>query len=297
MGRYVGQTHTDLKEVFEADDEIQKVIKADTDDDTEDDDKKTDDDKIKDDDGKLIKIIPVTPVKKTKPDSKLDTDVKQTKSGDLRPVNQAVGMADRGNLRNATSLVVKQKSLNQNAFFEMMESRNQSFYGTFEIAELVARLGARVNQQMDRKIYVSAVSKLKGGSVGSHKSHQNGIDADIGYPTADRVKFPVVVEGNRNYNKRSYSIEKTYDLFKFAFKQPDIKIDRVFVDRIIIKELCQYAKAKGELAGNDKELVQTMFKKLDHYTGHGDHFHIRLKCSSADPACQDKAYFVNPGCS
>lgn len=290
LARYVGQIQTDLKDVFEADDEIQSVIKTETAESAD----TVDSDKIVDDDEKVITITPVTPVQKI--DNKLDVDVRLTKTGHVRPVNQAVGKADRGFLRNATSLAVKQKALVA-PNFEIVNTGNQHFFGTFEMAELIARLGARMKQQMDKNLIVGAISRQKGGLMSSHRSHQIGIDVDMGYPTEDRTKFPVVVGSDRSYNKRAYSIEKTYDLFKFAFKQPDIKIERLFVDRIIIRELCQFAKAKGELVGKDKALVQSLFRKMDHYKGHGDHFHLRLKCSTADPACQDKAYLVNPGCT
>ncbi len=292
-GRYVGQTeNTDLKEIFDTEDDIQKVIKED-----KDDEKDSDQSKIKDDDDKIITIKPVTPLKK-KPGSTLDVDIKQTQSGDLRPVNQAIGYADNGNLRNATSLTVKQQALDENAFFEIVNLNSKRYFGTYEMAEMIARLGARINQQMAKKLIVTAVARQRGGEAKPSKSHQAGTDADMGYPTEDNVKTPNVVDRkSRAYNKRAFSVEKTYDVIKFAFKQPDIKVDRVFVDRIIISELCRYAKAKGEFSSKDTEVVKTMFQKLQHIDGHGDHFHLRLQCSPADPACKKMTYSINGSCS
>lgn len=269
LGRYEGQTETaDLTEVFEKDDEIQTVLKVD--------DPKTKDAKI---------------------DVKVTDHIQQTKNGDLRPTNQAIGIPNAGTLRNATSMIVRQSLLNKNAFYEIVYPDRQRFYATYEMAEMITRLGLRLNEQMDKKLAVSDISKLKGGLISPHLSHQTGLDADIGYPTEDKVKFPVVVQmSTRSYNRAVYSVEKTYDLFKFAFKQPDIKIARIFVDRIIKQALCQYAKSKGEFQSEDKVLVQTMFKNIDHVSGHGDHFHIRLKCSSADPACRNREYQENNGC-
>lgn len=264
LGRYQGQTETaDLTEVFEKDDEIQSVLK----------------------------------LEEPKKEEKLPGGVQQTKSGDLRPTNQAIGMPNSGSLRNATSLVVKQSILKTNSFFEIVYPDRKRFFATYEMAEMITRLGSRLNAQMEKKLAVSDIAKLKGGLLSSHLSHQTGLDADLGYPTEDKVKFPTVVRmSNRNYDRSAYSVEKTYDLLKFAFKQPDIKIARVFVDRIIKQALCQYAKSAKEFQSADKAVVENMFRNIDHVSGHGDHFHLRLKCSSSDPACRNREYKENNGC-
>ena len=46
----------------------------------------------------------------------------------------------------------------------------------------------------------------------------------------------------------------------------------------------------------DKAIVDHMFKNMEHISGHGDHFHIRLKCSQADPACRNRENEVMNGC-
>ena len=284
LGRYKGQAETaDLQEIFENDKDIQDTFK-------------------KPEAEVKTEIVPPKVEKEKKEEEKpeikvITPNVQQTKTGDLRPTNQAIGLPNNGKLRNATSLMTRKLSLDKNAFFDIVFPASQSFYGTYEMAEIITRLGARFNQLLGKKIAVSAISKIKGGLSRPHRSHQNGLDVDMGYPTESSTRFPIVVQmKTRSYANKSYSVEKTYELFKYAFQQTDIKVDRIFSDRKIIQSLCAYAKSKGELTGKDSALVTRMFKNIDHFQGHGSDFHLRLKCSAADPACQEKIYLQNKGC-
>ncbi len=241
-------------------------------------------------------IAPAT--KEPKKDKDLTKDLKQTSDGDIRQVNQSVGFPDNGRLRNSTNVFTKQQGLRNKAFFEVVNPGRNRHFSTYEMADMISRLGENIVQIFNKKLYVGNISQNKGGHLPPHVSHQIGLDADLGYPaTQDGVKFPVVVQmKSRQYNPSSYSVAKTYELLKFAFKQDDIKVDRIFTDRIIKKALCDYAIKSGEFASKDKELVQNLFQSMDHVDGHGDHFHVRLKCSSYDPGCRQKIYTVNKGC-
>ncbi|MBC7419563.1 MAG: penicillin-insensitive murein endopeptidase [Bdellovibrio sp.] len=242
----------------------------------------------------------------------INKDFKQI-GGEIRQINQSVGYADNGKLRNATSVLVRQQSLavNNQAFFEVKTPANNNHYATYEMAKMIELLGSRMNTALARKLYVGSISFKNGGKISPHLSHQVGIDADLGYPTTlDGIKFPVVAANEvvakassdskskviTKYYKDRYSREKTYELLKFAFTQPEIKVERIFVDRTIKKALCEYATSQGEFKGPDKEAVQKLFENMEHVDGHGNHFHIRLRCSAEDPACRTKLYQKNNGC-
>ncbi len=239
---------------------------------------------------------PASPDKKEKPISK---DLQQTKNGDIRQINQSVGFPDNGNLRNATSLLAKQQALNEKAFFEVASPDRKRHFATYEMAEMISRLGQVLNETFHRKLFVGNISAQAGGKLSPHLSHQIGIDADLGYPTAQQsVKFPVVVQmSSRQFNSGNFSVEKTYELLKNAFSQSDIKVDRIFADRTIKKALCEYAQSRHEFNSSDKDVVTKLFSSIDHVDGHGDHFHLRLKCSAYDPGCRQKIYAVNKGCN
>lgn len=239
---------------------------------------------------------PSTGDKKEKP---LNKDLQQLSNGDVRQINQAIGFPDQGSLRNATSLYTKQQAFSENSPFEIVSPSRNRHFGTYEMAEFISRLGTNLVDIYNHKLFVGNISQKSGGKLSPHKSHQIGIDVDIGYPTTkDSVKFPVVVQmSTRQYNPSSYSVEKTFETLKFAFNQQDIKIDRIFMDRTIKKSLCDYAKSKNEFNSKDKDLVNKVFNSIDHVDGHGDHFHVRLRCSSYDPACRNRLYSINKGCN
>lgn len=231
-------------------------------------------------------------------DKILSPDLLQTREGLVRPYNQSLGFPDEGKLRNATSLITKQESLGNRAFFEVVAPDRKKHFATFEMAELVTRLGEHLNQQYTKKLYVSNSSLERGGPVNPHASHQIGIDIDLAYPTdLPNIKFPLVVSMSpRRFYTNNYSTEKTYKAFKYLFAQTDIVVDRVFVDQNIIDELCGYAKKNNELNGEDKDLVKNMFQNLQHVKGHGDHYHVRIKCSTFDPGCRGRVYRQMPAC-
>lgn len=314
-GRYQGSAETiDLKKVFE-DDEDEPVVAQPPPAATPDASAKNDTPVVTpptDPDKSQTNVDLQQPQKKEK---QLTQDLQQLANGDVRQINQAIGFPNDGSLRNATSLLTKQQSLKEKAHFQVADPSRNRHFGTYEITELISRMGQDLFEISSHTLFVGNISQQKGGKVYSlqngkivydkkgnpvlaHASHQIGVDVDIAYPTtSDKVKFPVVVEmKNRQYNPSSYSVEKTYALLKFTFSQSDIKVDRIFMDRTIKKALCDYAKAQNEFNTEDKDVVNTLFNNIDHVDGHGDHFHVRLKCSSYDPACRQKIYSVNKGC-
>lgn len=222
----------------------------------------------------------------------------QTPEGIIRPVGQSIGFPEAGSLRRSTSLVSVQQALARKAFFEVVAPERRKHFATFEMAELLTRVGQYTNQTYNKKLFVGNTSLVNGGKVSPHASHQIGIDVDLAYPTTlPGVKFPLVVRMTpRTYFPRNFSVEKTYDLFKFLFKQTDIGIDRIFVDQSIINSLCAHAIAQGETRGANKDFVQNMFANLQHVKGHGDHFHVRIKCSKRDPGCRSRVYRKMPAC-
>jgi len=217
----------------------------------------------------------------------------QLANGEIRQHNQAIGYPDDGKLRNATVLKDFKGS---GDLFVIVAPERARFYATHEMATMIARLGQFAQLGDIQKIYVGNISAVKGGPISPHKSHQIGMDADLGYPTADgKVTFPTVVRNN-TLNSSAYSVKKTYELFKQAFKQKDIQTEKIFADRLIIKDLCKYAAQANDFNSSDKELVQNMFKNINHVDGHGNHFHIRVKCTKYQPACRSKVYKAYPGC-
>lgn len=229
---------------------------------------------------------------------RLSPDLLQTREGTVRQINQAIGLPYSGSLRNATSLMTKMQALGDRADFELVHVDRRRYYCTYDMSQMIQRSADMINQEWNKKLYVADTSDSNGGRIRPHASHQMGVDADIAYPTDVRgLKFPLVVnKATRAYFPNNYSVEKTFDLFKFYFSQSDIQVDRIFVDQRIIAALCDYAKTHHETTGQSRDLVKKMFENMQHVRGHGDHFHLRLKCSPYDPSCRARVYRKMPDC-
>ena len=236
----------------------------------------------------------------------LSPDLKQTPNGEVRPFNQALGFPDEGSLRNATSLLTRQQALNKMAFFEVVAPTRNKHFATYDMAELITRTGDQLNKLFSKMLYIANLSAQNGGELTAiingkltkHSSHQNGLDADLAYPTdLAHLKFPLVVRMKpHEYFPKNYSVEKTYGLIKFLFNQKDIPVDRFFIDQKIKDELCTFAIAKNDFAKENKAQSTALFESIQHVAGHGDHFHVRIKCSKSDPACRGRIYKKMPSC-
>lgn len=248
---------------------------------------------------------PTAPPKKDpSQDTVINSDYKQTTDGSIRAYNQAIGFPDKGSLRNATSILEISKLNKDQNFFSVAFPTRERFYGTYEMSQIILNLGQFMHKELDAfRLFVGNISARKGGLLNPHKSHQIGMDVDIAYPAAtaadaEKLKFPVVVQqSSRKFNSSIYSTKKTFELFKYAFKQTATPVDRIFADKLIIQDLCKYAVQNKEFSGKDKDLVEKLFQNIEHVDGHGDHFHLRLKCTDAHPACRSKVYLKAKGCS
>lgn len=232
-----------------------------------------------------------------------------TGDGILRPIDQAVNSPGGGHLVQATNLILQQKQLKEEKFYFIAHPERDKSYGTFEAGLLLSKLGQFTSKTFAKRLAVGNMSLPKGGKSPPHVSHQNGTDADVGYPTdEDGVWFPTVVEflkpkkgatePIRKFQPNQYSPEKTLELLQYAFTQNEVPIDRIFMDQYIIDDLCQHAKrshlfdpASSDAQWTEKnEFWKKVFRAIQHVSGHGDHMHIRIKCGSLQRTCEPQIY-------
>lgn len=209
-----------------------------------------------------------------------------TSEGTMRPVHQAVKYPDDGKLVQATDLALQQRQMKETEYYNIVHEGRRKYYATFEMAVMISKLGQFSSQKFRKRLAVGNLSLPKGGESPPHASHQNGTDGDFGYPTDDHdVWFPSVARGGR-LNKDAYSAVKTLDLLEKAFKQTEVLVDRIFMDQLIIDDLCKVAKKHHyfEPGSSDpkwaekNEFWKNVFRNIQHVSGHGDHMHIRIKC-------------------
>ncbi len=224
-------------------------------------------------------------------------EVKKDTKGRLMLTNQAIGSPDQGRLRNASFLKTHLDTYNLANKIVIANSSTKNYYGTQEMMNVLEAVGDKAYSFQQNKIHISRISAKQGGRLPPSVSHQNGMDVDMGYPTVQgRVGFPIVASGG-SMKKSDFSIAKTLELFKFIMTQTVSPVDRLFVDQSIINRLCKEAKETGRFKGSERAAMVKLFENLQHVDGHGNHFHMRLRCTPNQPDCRHKVYRKMNNCA
>ncbi|HEX5099062.1 MAG TPA: penicillin-insensitive murein endopeptidase [Polyangiaceae bacterium] len=152
-------------------------------------------------------------------------------------------------------------------------------YGTAEsvrtLRAAVAELHAEYPGAPD--LNVGDLSRARGGYMRPHRSHQLGVDADLGYFYRGEGKWYTKARAD-NLDR-----ELTWAFLKALIAQGGVEY--VFMDRSVQSLLRNYAMARGE----DPAWLDTLFESpahrdtlIRHAHGHITHFHVRF----LDPAAQ-----------
>lgn len=124
-------------------------------------------------------------------------------------------------------------------------------------------------------VCINDLSLRRGGNIGGHGSHENGLDADISLPST----------GNSCSGSffKSYShLDRVDDTFRqknWEFVNLLLSTERVhgiFVDREMIRRLCTHVKKNITIERAKRDAI---FKKLHHEDGHTRHYHVRMQCN------------------
>jgi len=114
---------------------------------------------------------------------------------------------------------------------------------------------------------------IGGPTPTGHRSHQNGLDVDLWFaPVKDpKGSAPVLVNLKTAKLLPGWN-KKVIDRLRLFAAASDV--DRIFVHPAIKRALCQEAPGPW-------------LRVLRPWWGHHDHLHVRLRCPTDSPACQD----------
>jgi penicillin-insensitive murein endopeptidase len=193
--------------------------------------------------------------------------------------SESIGGTSNGCLLNAASL-----PLTGNAH-QVMNASRQRFYGHAQMVRLIKTAADFIEQNKLGVMLVGDVAAKNGGPMlDNHKSHQNGLDADIFFMMPDQAfvsdedptpEATTVIDFEKNRVDSRYWSDRQSKLLKFFASDP--LVDRIFVNAAIKKSLCE--------AHGDKKWLA----KIRPWREHTEHFHVRLKCPSNSPDCVSQA--------
>lgn len=200
--------------------------------------------------------------------------------------SEAVGFYSNGKLKDAESIIELGTPIHK------LFLGRKKFYGTTEIQNCISDAADYVRQSFPQAemLQIGDIAGINGGPCTGHGSHQNGLDVDIVYLTkngrlqsqnASYWEEEFVIKGKISSN---FHTQRNLDLFRNLITVQ--KAERIFVDEVIKKHLCSYAKANKLLS--DKEVVETL-RRLRTEKLHSTHFHLRIKCPEGDYTCKAQA--------
>jgi hypothetical protein len=182
-----------------------------------------------------------------------------------------IGRPNRGRLFNGVELTSEPG-------LRVMVSDDNSF-GTAETVRSLRAAVAELRAQYPHapELNVGDLSRSRGGYLRPHRSHQLGVDADLGYFYTGDGKWYAKARAD-NLDR-----ELTWAFLKALIAQGGVEY--VFMDRSVQSLL----KAHALLAGEDPAWLATLFESpahrdtlIRHAYGHVTHFHVRF----LDPAAE-----------
>jgi penicillin-insensitive murein endopeptidase len=202
----------------------------------------------------------------------------------------AIGTCSLGCLKGGSALPASGPG------FEAIRRGRNRYYAHPNLITYVRKLGAAAKRAKLGVVVVGDLSQPRGGPTPTgHRSHQTGLDADIGYAVPPKLKPGRVSARERERASLVAVVDlKTHKPTKawgrrtaklLALAASDSNVDRIFVNPTIKRWLCEGPHAKAAWQG----VVRPWW-------AHHDHFHVRLKCPADSPLCVAQAPPADDGC-
>ena len=155
-------------------------------------------------------------------------------------------------------------------------------YGTATTVKAIKAVLSRYKQSKAGKggpqVHVGDISARGGGPLKGHKSHQKGIDVDIGLvlkgEDANETRF-------RTGRVDNLDVARTWALIKAFVDNDDVRA--VFLDYGLQKLLYEHAKKQKVSESTLEALFQyprgrrRLYGLIRHWKGHTNHFHVRFR--------------------
>ncbi len=217
--------------------------------------------------------------------------------------------------------------------YEVMRLSRNRYYGHPALVAFIQRLAAAAQKKKIGTLLIGDMSQARGGPTPSgHRSHQTGLDVDVGFTRPDwlakrRIKkteresvsqIPVVDLTTRTLTAKWGT--KVEQLIELAASDPEVA--RVFVHPRIKRELCDQQAASNKppepdpkasspsgKSGSSKKKASkakepppprdwTWLRNVRPWWGHNDHLHVRLKCPPDNASCEAQEPMpAGDGCS
>jgi murein endopeptidase len=152
---------------------------------------------------------------------------------------------------------------------------------------------------------IGELSRRDGGPIASHRSHQNGRDADVGFYLVDLDGQPIRApkfmrcdgsgEGRDDPTVR-FDEERNWAFVDAILGDPRGQVRQIFIYAPLRARLLAYAAKIGAPRALRAKAAAAMMQPMN-VLPHDDHFHIRISCPAdqLDRGCADLPLWRAPG--
>lgn len=198
--------------------------------------------------------------------------------------SEAIGYYSSGSLSNAVSIDEYRDS---KTLVKLFRNRGQ-LYGVQELAEALDSLSHYMRSLFPtiEVLQIGDMAAKSGGKIPRHKSHQNGLDADIVYYRVnEKAQSPTKTEWGEYFvvSKKlvsNFHARRNWEAFKYLVNH--FEVNRILVDGAVKRRMCSLAKSLGESTSHREVLRRLRIENTVHRT----HYHLRLKCPQGSPNCR-----------
>ncbi|HEX3344480.1 MAG TPA: penicillin-insensitive murein endopeptidase [Polyangiaceae bacterium] len=167
-------------------------------------------------------------------------------------------------------------------------------WGLEPLVTMIDRAARQVRRQFpDAIMSVGHLSREGGGEIDSHRSHESGRDADIGFfvrSASGRQLLPrhfVQFRGDgtaASWPGAYFDDAKNWLLVQALVSDPEAHVTHLFVAAPLRARLLAYAERMGAPA-NVRMRAAEVLQQPHGSLPHDDHFHVRIGCPSRMSAC------------
>jgi murein endopeptidase len=149
------------------------------------------------------------------------------------------------------------------------------------------------------------LSRREGGPISSHRSHQNGRDADVGFYLSDLdgqpVRAPSFLRCESNGVTRDdptlhFDDARNWAFVRAALEDPHNEVRQIFIYAPLRARLLAFAAKVHAPREVRLKAAKAMMQPINALP-HDDHFHLRISCPSdqVEDGCADLPLWRTPG--
>jgi murein endopeptidase len=217
--------------------------------------------------------------------------------------DQSIGAHSRGTLKQPTNLLAVVQKLGERSRIRVVHPNQKNYFGNYGTVEFLVKSSLLLNRlSPGMMLEVGDLSDENGGRLRPHKSHQNGLDIDVGYFFNGKKDHYYGLSSTKGKGlSDDFDRSLHWKFFKSVMTYYHDKVYFILVHPSVKQAMCTEAAKAGDLV-KGKEIDPIVFhtlRRLVPERGHYNHFHVRLKCPNKDERCVQtkRDLAVSVGCS